>query len=419
MEATEGLFPVVEVPEHCRQYMTQIDGLGFERNYVSSGEIEDGLVETNIFSNPGTIVGHFVTHAPDFRYSTFGIHVGQRDRLTFYSYQKKRIVGYFIDCRRGSPSCGLRLALKFDTNAQRKLIIPCGIAHAFAHIEGVVTRNDLTLFADPNNTGWNLLNDDVVFPWTAEGITTAPNLEINSFEMPVVAATLFYQVQQEALRRQQGSAKQPQMLFKEGDSRISVDPAHNLSDAVRIPMFEEELYNCRFEVNNFKSIADRSWMIIANTPSCVMDLVIMHLESRGQHSYVYHRSQSLLHTFLDRERSPIMIELVDLRSGSSTFRRRATCSFTCDPRFHIRIPAGVAYRYSAAGQYAVRVEHEMLSEVDDQPTDLIKIRADRNIITDSEIDSFPGIKPLGSPLSPSVQQSIAFQEFERIMSIES
>jgi dTDP-4-dehydrorhamnose 3,5-epimerase-like enzyme len=391
--ASRKLFVTRDVPVECGRFLTEIDGLWFEPNYRSVRDV-GGLSERTVFSNPGTIVGHFVTHAADFTYDTFGVHVGQIDRLTFYSYPERRVIGYFIDCREGSPSCGTRLSLAFVTSTNRKLVIPSGVAHTFACLGGVVTRNDLSLFADATNMNWNVLNDDLVFPWTEEGIKTAPRVQVNGLEIPLIASTMFYRVQQQVLR--------------DGHSNHNTDP---------LPQFKGGIPDCTFAFNSFNSIANGSWMIIANTPSCVMDFVIYRFRSEAG-PFSVHRNQTLLHTFLDREDSFVTVDVVDLRAKSRTFRERASCSFRCDPRVYLRIPAGVAYKYFGRGDYAVRIERELLTETGESTISSVGANTDCTSISDDEARFFDGVEPPSVPLSPATQQSMACRDFEKFRELE-
>src|SRR5262245_58605566 len=102
-----------------------IRGLRFSPNRVVEDASRDRM---KVVSNTGDIIGHFVTHAPSFKYGdTIGLHLGQIDQLTFVSTEKKMLRGTFIDCRAGSNTLGQRVVLKFATSLARKLIIPAGI----------------------------------------------------------------------------------------------------------------------------------------------------------------------------------------------------------------------------------------------------------------------------------------------------
>jgi|SRR6185369_16218737 dTDP-4-dehydrorhamnose 3,5-epimerase-like enzyme len=405
---TKDLFPVIELPEDCRKYQSDIPGLGFEPNYIFHDDDPSLSSETTVYSNTGYIVGHFVTHSTAFAYLTFGIHVGQKDQLTFYSSPPRSLVGYFVDCRRNSSSRRQRLCLKFATSPARKLVIPCGVAHTFSHLETVVTRNDLVLYANANNPTWYPVNDDLVFPWTTEGIDAAPVVDVNTEEIPLAATTLFYRVQQEALRN-----GQPTVAKKSGKRTAKRKTAES-GEIFSLPKFSAELSGCEFKLNSFKSIAEASWMIIPNTPSCVMDFVIIKMDSAKRNYYAIHERQTVLHTFLDREGSEVNVELVDLRADSSTFKVSTRGVFKCDPRFHLRIPAGVLYRYHGTGKYGVRVEYEMFARNRLELNEFVDLGTGRNKFLPRRLKTCSGIRTDGSELSSTSQQQVFCRKIQRL-----
>ncbi len=414
MTTKSDFFESLTLPDDHHRAATVIDGLGFASNYLLEHRNPEIHLETKILSNPGSIVGHFVTHGLGFRCSTFSVHVDHVNRLTFHSATPKRVKGYFIDCRRDSPSRGRRLVIEFATSAWRKLIIPCGVAHTFENLEGVVTRNDLTLFADASNPSSNLLNDDLVFPWTAEGINTAPDVTVNISEVPLSAATMFYGLMREILRGEQKQlSAEIQVTIAGKETRLIASSARDRSaDDVRLPLFKEGLIGCEFALNSFKGVADTSWLVVPTTASCVADWVIVDMGTDERVWFSYHTRQTVLHTFLDGEGSSVLLEVVDLRSASRSFRRRAACRFSCDPRFHVRIPPGVAYRYTGQGRYALRVEYETFVDANEPRSDLPPIGADRIDLPVERLDAATGVNPPRLPLPASVLQMLARREYE-------
>ncbi|PHM39183.1 hypothetical protein Xmau_03090 [Xenorhabdus mauleonii] len=407
------LFEPLSLPDDCQQVLTSIDGLCFVSNYLLESQAPESHPEIKILSNTGSIIGHFVTHGIGFKYSTFEVHVGRLDRLTFHSSTSKNITGYFIDCRRNSPSRGRRLSMEFTTSTWRKLIIPCGVAHTFENIEGVVTRNDLTLFADASNPTWNLLNDVQFFPCTTEGISNAPEFDVNTMEIPLTASTMFYGVQRQLLKGGQPRlSSEIQATIAGKDIRLVLSSSQDSSATAQLPSIENGPIGCYFSLNSFSSIAEASWMIIPTTESCVADWVIIDMEAEESVWFSYHTRQTVFHTFLDREGSAIILEVADLRVGSSTFGRRAVCRFTSNPRFHIRIPSGVAYRYTAAGLHAVRVEYDMFIDSNEPRFDLPPMGADRVNLPAEMLDTADGVNPPNLPLPASVLQMMARYEYE-------
>ncbi|GGJ49271.1 dTDP-4-dehydrorhamnose 3,5-epimerase family protein [Pseudomonas avellanae] len=92
-------------------------------------------------SSPGPLISDFVTHEKDFHYSTYGIHVGQDDRLTFMGDSRTQIDVFFVDCREGSATLHQIVRLRFKPSLERRLVIPRGVAHTFDNLEGIVTRD--------------------------------------------------------------------------------------------------------------------------------------------------------------------------------------------------------------------------------------------------------------------------------------
>ncbi|GAA4660854.1 dTDP-4-dehydrorhamnose 3,5-epimerase family protein [Bartonella pachyuromydis] len=93
-------------------------------------------------SSEGPLISDFVTHESSFNYSTYGIHIGQDDRLTFMGDNGKYIHGHFVDCREGSPTLHHHVAIAFAPSVYRRLIVPRGVAHTFDNIERIVTRDE-------------------------------------------------------------------------------------------------------------------------------------------------------------------------------------------------------------------------------------------------------------------------------------
>lgn len=136
-----------------------IDGLGFQRNTYIAGKPGDNLCVSKLASSAGPLVSDFVTHQNDFSYDSYGIHIGQDDRLTFLCSNNRKIIGYFIDCRNGSDFYGLKLKISFSASAARRLIIPRGVAHSFDNLASVVTRDEPVWYSDFYNPDWDINND--------------------------------------------------------------------------------------------------------------------------------------------------------------------------------------------------------------------------------------------------------------------
>src|SRR3954454_12096135 len=75
----------------------EIEGLCFEENCLHPINGPQGWFEWKLSSSPGPLISDFVTHEQGFQSSTYGIHVGQDDRLTFMGDSSRPIEGFFVD----------------------------------------------------------------------------------------------------------------------------------------------------------------------------------------------------------------------------------------------------------------------------------------------------------------------------------
>lgn len=350
-----------------------VHGLRFSPNRVMESASRDW---TKVVSNTGYIIGHFVTHAPSFRYGdTIGLHLGQIDQLTFVSTERKELIGTFIDCRAGSATLGRRVVLRFATSLARKLIIPAGIAHTFENMGRVVTRNDLRLFCSPSNDQWRFEDDLLSMPLDIASDKVAP-VEVNTLPLPRSAALLFYRLQSDLMiggrqgierRVDTSAARQGVEVGEEASAELSCRPLSVPSGAIGV----------RFEPNSMFPVAPDSWGLVPSTPSCVMDMWVVQ-GSGPTAGYTVHTQYDVLHTFLDRVGDEVCLEVIDLRRASHTFGTTAAFSFYCDERFHVRIPAGVAYRYRAVGSFSLRSESELFIRGDE--IELPSLESDSQVI---------------------------------------
>ena len=85
-----------------------IGGVTFEPTHSQDLDVNAGYGAIRVIRpSEGPGITDYVTHQADFEYSTFGIHVGQDDRLTFFG-SGQWIRAHLIDCRAGSPTAGQR-----------------------------------------------------------------------------------------------------------------------------------------------------------------------------------------------------------------------------------------------------------------------------------------------------------------------
>lgn len=177
----QGTFPV---PDNVNDREFPLPGVRLESTNVTQGDGTGGLARViRISTGPG--IADYVTHEQEFTYSTYGIHVGQDDRLTFFG-EGQYISVHLIDCRDDSPQAGDEITIELAVSPHRVLIIPKGVAHTLDGLGGVVTRDEPVWYADVN-PDWEPDNDLVSFPRTSD---TVPLVQTNQHLLPVAAHLL-------------------------------------------------------------------------------------------------------------------------------------------------------------------------------------------------------------------------------------
>jgi hypothetical protein len=175
---------------------TAIDGLRFEDNYVT-GTLDDRYLTVVASDGPG--MSDVVTHAADFTYSNYGIHVGQTDRLTFFGDMSRVITGTFVDCRAGSPTLHEAVTLTFPPDPRKRLHISRGIAHTFDGLADIVTRDEPVWFLSANNPDYTIAND-VINVRRTERLANFPQVRVNEHPIPRKAYEFMLEVQHTSLR---------------------------------------------------------------------------------------------------------------------------------------------------------------------------------------------------------------------------
>lgn len=382
----------LEIADSCTETDFAIAGLRFEPNHVLHMDTGASTPELKVISNRGGVVGHFVTHAEDFAYRDYGLHAGQIDRLTFVAPIGRRVVAELVDCREGSPTLGRKLRLAFSVLPNRQLVIPSGVAHTFENFAGVVTRNDLELYCDPTNPDWRIAVDNTTFP-----IDTAPEerpvIRTNHLPLPFPAAVMFYRMQQNLLRGGRDEIEHSVDTRIAGAPQRLVATRGWINPPVRVDIDREfPIDGFGFGPNSYFAGARDSYGVLPTLPNCVMDLVTMELDG-VERPYALHVRDEVLHTFLDRTGEPVAIELIDLRRDSETFGRHHRVLFACEPRAHVRIPAGVAYRYRGQGGFAVRIEYRLFLDENEPRYDLPPVGADYIAVREMDRVARIGVVP--------------------------
>lgn len=89
---------------------TDINGLHFENRYRNPNG-GDSYVIYYPTIQPFSLVYH---GDEKFEYKHFGIHLGQKDRLTFLGNPNQKIIGHFIDCRKESDTFKEKVTTDFN-----------------------------------------------------------------------------------------------------------------------------------------------------------------------------------------------------------------------------------------------------------------------------------------------------------------
>lgn len=122
----------------------QIFGMGWQSHLKISTGDDSGIVPL-LDQSPFYIVDHGeITYSHD----SYGIHLGQEDRLTFLGDPNQIIELHLIDCREGSKTLHNKAIIYFNPSPLKFLVIPPGVAHAFKNLENVFTVNRPRIMID-------------------------------------------------------------------------------------------------------------------------------------------------------------------------------------------------------------------------------------------------------------------------------
>lgn len=121
-----------------------IHGVGWAKHPVLPSGPHSGFIPLTD-GRPFYIVDHGESR---YTHDAYGLHLGQKDCLTFLGPDSQTVGLTLLDCRLGSPSYGIKRSLSFIPNAQRMLVIPNGVAHAFDGLDRVFTLNQPQIFFD-------------------------------------------------------------------------------------------------------------------------------------------------------------------------------------------------------------------------------------------------------------------------------
>lgn len=354
----------IKLDDSQLEFVFPFAGLEFQANTFfqsRSGNI------SKLASSRGPLVSDFVTHQSDFKYDAYGIHVGQDDRLTFFG-PRQEIIGYFIDCRDNSPTFGERIVARYNASMERRLVIPRGVAHSFDNLQGIVTRDEPVWYSDFHNPDWDI-NNDLISLKREISFSGLPRVRPNNYLLPDEAHHLFSRIQQELLVEARRYAKREKVESNSSQYLVVENSSWNdvASDYERLLTLGFDISGLGFGKNNFALTGSRSYTIVPSTESCVAD-IIEYTPSTERNFWLHYR-QRLLLTFLAPESTDVLVEVCDLRREPQQ-RRVERISFTCEPRIHLVIPQGVAYRILGKETYCIRFEPEMFVDFNEPRSDI-------------------------------------------------
>jgi dTDP-4-dehydrorhamnose 3,5-epimerase-like enzyme len=365
-----------------------IDGLQFEPNVVQDIVGPSGWFTKKLMSSEGPLISDFVTHEATFRYSTYGIHIGQDDRLTFMGENGSRINGYFVDCREGSPTLHKLVALDFAPGLHRRLVIPRGVAHTFDHLEHIVTRDEPVWYSDENNPAWNIDNDLVSINRHTEP-SAFPVVRANKYRLPDEAHQFLSRLSQTLLESPKSYLARFPVKIGGAEQFVMFEPKSWADDERELQALLDVPTIAGVEVrrNRYALTGPKSWTLVPNTAACVADILLLPATVGESTPYHCHARTRKRYTFLNRQGVTIEFDFVDRRGDSSTFGTRSRLRTTCDPRISIAIDHGIAYSVRCREDVLVRCEHEVFVDKNEPRNDIPMFNQDLMSVPAVELGS--------------------------------
>ena len=140
----------IKNPSHIPNTWTSIEGifgLGWMSHYNVMTSKDAGIIAL-LEQSPF----YFVDHGENYySHDSYGIHLGQEDRLTFLGNPNQTVELTLVDCRYGSSTLHNKRVIQFNPSPLQYLIIPPGVAHAFKNLENVFTINRPRILIDSKN----------------------------------------------------------------------------------------------------------------------------------------------------------------------------------------------------------------------------------------------------------------------------
>ncbi len=359
------------IDDHCLSVEFSIAGLQFEPNNIVNLSSERQAFLYKICSSSGPLISDFVTHEQDFTYSTFGIHVGQDDRLTFMGGNGRPIVAECIDCREGSPTLHQHLRFSFMPRPDRKLIIPRGVAHTFDNLEFVVTRDEPVWHSDWNNPDWNVDNDLVSIPRKAPP-SQWPVVRPNRFLLPDDVHCLLSRMSQTLLENPTAYLARYKVRVANQDTYVAFEPETWAEDRVALETLLKPSGHdgVTFIKSRYALTGPQSWTLVPSTGACVADVLLLSATASQLAEPVLHTRTRKYLTLMGPQNADVTLETVDCRQGRNPDRKPTLTTLKVDPRRVIVIDPGVSYAFRTSVDILVRSEQDVFVAADEPRSDL-------------------------------------------------
>lgn len=388
---------MIKLPDSSLQMSLPIDGLRFERNAWETFESPGGWFTTKLVSSKGPLISDFVTHEQKFKYGTYGIHIGQDDRLTFMGHYNRPIVGSFVDCRINSPTLRQRVDLTFAPMLSRKLVIPRGVAHTFDGLEGVVTRDEPVWYASENNPDWNFDNDLVSVDRAAD-LESFPQVRPNEHRLPDALHVFQSRLSQSLLQTPRSylarypvtiAGEQKYVLFRASRwGENEEQEVSRLTDIDKAPGMT--IVRARYALTG-----PRSWTVVPSTDACVADVLVLSAATSPVHTKALHCRTRMWYTFLNKEGARLEVSVRDCRRDSPTFGDAHSIQTICDPRISFVVEPGIAYSFVCPEEVLVRAEQDVFVDLKEPRNDLPLFGQDVAYVDDAEpfeVDNLPQLR---------------------------
>ncbi|MGF6603331.1 hypothetical protein P3T23_008085 [Paraburkholderia sp. GAS448] len=277
---------LLNLPSDAFDIELEIPGLRFQPNLANQIPSHDSWFSLKVLSSPGPLVSDFVTHGPEFEYSTYGIHVGQDDRLTFFGSPRRQIVGHFVDCRDGSATLHDAVSCSFEPSPHRRLIIPRGVAHTFDNLAGIVTRDEPVWYSAEQNPHWNVNNDLISI---LRNKSDFPVVQTNPHRLSDELHVYMTRLSQAVLDKPKPystrfnlliDGREQYVMFQENAWESEGRALQPLLDAVNGPGIEA--HPARYAITG-----KASWTLVPNTGSGVADVLYLDAaENKSSELYI-------------------------------------------------------------------------------------------------------------------------------------